>query len=286
MNPTPESRLLELYDRVAEAPDAIDRLRKFVLDLAVRGKLVEQDPEDEPASELLERIAAEKARLVKAGEIRKPRDLASGDEIGQPFEIPSTWRWCRLDTVGAIIGGGTPAAADSENFAEPGDGIPWLTPADLGGYRALYIERGKRDLTEKGLKSSSATMMPAGTVLFTSRAPIGYVAIAANPISTNQGFRSIVPYVADCSRFIAVAMQTFASDIDAKAPGTTFKEVSGKIVAGVAFPLPPLAEQHRIVAKVDELMTLLDRLETTRIQRETTRAQLLESLLATALERG
>ena len=279
MNTTPESRLLELYDRVAEAPDAIERLRKFVLDLAVRGKLVEQDPEDEPAEELLKQIAAEKARRVKAGEIRKPRDLANGKEIEAPFKIPSTWRWCRLDTVGAVIGGGTPAAADTENFAEPGEGIPWLTPADLGGYRDRYIERGKRDLTEKGLKSSSATMMPVGTVLFTSRAPIGYVAIAANPISTNQGFKSIVPYVADCSRFIAVAMQTFAPEIDAKAPGTTFKEVSGKIVAGLAFPLPPLSEQHRIVAKVDELMTLLDRLESTRTQRETTRARLTTATL-------
>ena len=279
MNTTPESRLLELYDRVAEAPDAIERLRKFVLDLAVRGKLVEQDPENEPAEELLKQIATEKTRLVKTGEIRKPRDLADGNEIEEPFEIPSTWRWCRLDTIGAIIGGGTPAAADAENFAEPGEGIPWLTPADLGGYHDLYIERGKRDLTEKGLKSSSATMMPVGTVLFTSRAPIGYVAIAANPISTNQGFKSIVPYVADCSRFIPVAMQTFAPEIDAKAPGTTFKEVSGKIVAGVSFPLPPLPEQHRIVAKVDELMTVLDRLETTRTQRETIRDRLTTASL-------
>jgi len=276
---TPD-RLLELYDRMANAPDAISRLRRFVLDLAVHGKLVEQDPEDKPASELLKRIADEKVRLVKAGEIRKPRDLANGDELVPPFDIPSSWRWCRLDTVGAIIGGGTPSAGDPENFAEPGEGIPWLTPADLGGYRELSIEHGARDLTKKGLASSSATMMPAGTVLFTSRAPIGYVAIAANPISTNQGFKSIVPYVADCSRFIALAMQTFAPEIDAKAPGTTFKEVSGKIVAGVPFPLPPLAEQRRIVAKVEELMALLDQLEAARAEREALRDQLTRSSYA------
>ncbi len=133
------------------------------------------------------------------------------------------------------------------------------------------IGRGARDLSENGLQTSSATLMPAGTVLFTSRAPIGYVAIAANPISTNQGFKSIVPYVPDCSRFIALAMKTFSAEIDAKAPGTTFKEVSGKIVAGVPFPLPPLAEQHRIVAKVDELMGLCDRLAAARTQREAMR---------------
>ncbi|MTH63642.1 restriction endonuclease subunit S [Paracoccus shanxieyensis] len=273
-------RLLALYEQVAEAPDAVPRLRRFVLDLAVRGKLVPQEAGDEPASELLKRIAAEKARSVKAGEIRKPRDLANGDELVPPFDIPASWQWCRLDTVGAIIGGGTPSAGDSENFAEPGEGIPWVTPADLGGFRELFIERGSRDLTEKGFASSSATMMPAGTVLFTSRAPIGYVAIAANPISTNQGFKSIVPYVADCSRFITLAMQTFAPDIDAKAPGTTFKEVSGKIVAAVPFPLPPLTEQRRIVAKVEELMALLDRLEAARGAAQATRDRLTAASLA------
>ena len=264
-------RLLAYYERIADAPDAIARLRRFILDLAVRGKLVPQDPNDEPASELLERIVAERARLVKAGEIRKPRDIDGGENVIALFESPKCWRWVRLDAVGAIIGGGTPSAGDADNFATPGTGVPWLTPADLGGFSEQFISRGARDLSENGLQTSSATLMPAGTVLFTSRAPIGYVAIAANPISTNQGFKSIVPYVPDCSRFIALAMKTFSAEIDAKAPGTTFKEVSGKIVAGVPFPLPPLAEQHRIVAKVDELMELCDRLAAARTQREAMR---------------
>ena len=276
--------LLTHFDRIADAPDAVPRLRRFVLDLAVRGKLVPQEPDDEPASELVKRIAAEKARLVKAGEIRKPRKLDDGEAITVPFEIPQSWQWVRLDSVGAIVGGGTPSANEAVNFAEPGQGIPWLTPADLGRHAALFVSRGSRDLTEKGLQSSSATLMPEGAVLFTSRAPIGYVAIAANPLSTNQGFKSIVPYVSDCSRFIALAMRCFAPEIDAKAPGTTFREVSGKIVAGVPFPLPPLAEQHRIVAKVDELMALCDRLEVTLAVIDETRGRLLESVLHEALE--
>ena len=182
MNP---DQLLEHFHRIGDAPDAIPRLRRFILDLAVRGKLVPQDRQDEPAPDLLKRIEKEKARLVNAGDLRKPRDLDDGIELDLPFMIPATWRWVRLDTVGAIIGGGTPSATDPDNFVESGDGIPWLTPADLGGYSELYISRGARDLSEKGSKGSSATLMPAGTVLFTSRAPIGYVAIAANPISTN-----------------------------------------------------------------------------------------------------
>lgn len=263
--------LLEHYARIADAPDAVARLRRFVLDLAVRGKLVEQDMGDEPVSELLRRISAEKARLVEAGELRKPRDLDNGDDLRKPWPVPPTWQWVRLDVVGAIVGGGTPPAGDTDNFLLAGDGIPWLTPADLGGYSDLYISRGSRDLSEKGARASSATLMPAGTVLFTSRAPIGYVAIAANAISTNQGFKSIVPYVLECSRFIACAMRAFAPQIDASAPGTTFKEVSGKILAGVPFPLPPLAEQHRIVAKVDELMGLCDQLDAARVEREAAR---------------
>lgn len=277
--PMNAERLLAHYEKIADAPDAIARLRRFVLDLAVRGKLVPQDANDEPAEELLKRIAKEKARLVKAGEIRKPRDLDGGDHLNEPFSVPPTWRWVRLDAVGAIVGGGTPPAADPGNFTEPGEGIPWLTPADLGGYSDLYISRGSRDLTEKGSRASSATVMPKGTVLFTSRAPIGYVAIAANPISTNQGFKSIVPYILDCSHFIATAMKAFAPEIDAKAPGTTFKEVSGKIVAGISFPLPPLAEQQRIVAKVDELMGLCDRLEAARAGREAVRDKLTAASL-------
>ena len=229
---------------------------------------------------LMRRIAAEKARMFKAGTIRKPRNLTNGETLTKPFEIPLSWHWCRLDSIGAIVGGGTPSSAVNENFTEPGKGVSWLTPADLGGHSQRYIERGSRDLSEKGLNSSSAILMPAGTVLFTSRAPIGYVAIASNPVSTNQGFKSIVPYLGESSRFIAIAMLAFAPEINAKAPGTTFKEVSGKIVSGISFPLPPLAEQHRIVAKVDELMALCDRLEAARAAREERRDRLTAAGLA------
>lgn len=272
--------LLAHYARIADAPDAIARLRRFVLDLAVRGKLVEQDAREESASKLLAKINQAKEARIASGDIRKPRDLVKDGRADQLFSVPAAWKWIRLDEVGAIVGGGTPSASDPENFAEPGQGVPWLTPADLGGFKGLYVSTGSRDLSEKGAERSSATVMPRGTVLFTSRAPIGYVAIAANPLATNQGFKSVVPYVDECSRFIALVLKAFAPEIDAKAPGTTFKEVSGKIVAGIPFPLAPLGEQQRIVAKVDELMALCDQLEAAGAQREATRDRLAAASLA------
>ncbi|MDX8494641.1 restriction endonuclease subunit S [Mesorhizobium sp. VK22B] len=259
----------------------IDRLRALILDLAVRGKLVPQELDDEPVAELLKRIKKAKAQRVHAGELRRPRELDNGSELVAPFSIPDTWQWVRLDEVGAIVGGGTPPTGSASNFLDGGKGVPWLTPADLGGYKGRYISHGERDLTEKALGASSATIMPAGSVLFTSRAPIGYVVIAANPISTNQGFKSIVPYIPECSLFIATAMKSFAKAIHDKAPGTTFKEVSGKMVAALSFPLPPLAEQRRIVAKVDELMALCDALEAESSAAMAAHQALVEALLAT-----
>lgn len=266
--------LLAHFDRVSEAPDALPRLRRFILDLAVRGKLVEQDPTDESASELLKRLQAEKGRLVKTGKIRNPRALETDGVEHELFPLPFGWAWCRLSEVGAVVGGGTPPSGDEDNFTSGGSGIAWLTPADLGKQPGLYVSHGARDLTPKGLCTSSATVMPKGTVLFTSRAPIGYTAIALNELSTNQGFKSVVPFISTCNLYIAVYFRAFGKWIDSKASGTTFREVSGKIVSSLFFPLPPLAEQQRIVAKVDELMALLDRLEVVRGERESRRDRL------------
>jgi len=276
MNP---AQLLAHFDRISEAPDAIPRLRRFILDLAVRGKLVEQDQNDEPAGELLKRIQEEKAKRIKAGEMRSPRVIEWTDSIEKLFPVFNSWAWVRLADVGAIVGGGTPQSNDADNFTAGGTGIAWLTPADLGRHNELYVSHGSRDITEKGLKSSSATLIPKDSVLFTSRAPIGYTAISANEITTNQGFKSVVPYITECSRYIALYLKAFGPWIDSKASGTTFREVSGKVVSGLPIPLPPLPEQHRIVAKVDELMALCDQLEAAKAERENQRDRLIAASL-------
>ena len=178
----------------------------------------------------------------------------------EPFEIPRTWQWLRLGDVGAIVGGGTPRSGES-SFWSDGQDIPWLTPADMRKQPSRYISRGERDITSEGLSRSSAQMLPAGSVLFSSRAPIGHVGIAANPLSTNQGFKSCVPYISAMSDYLYVFLKYAGPGIDEQASGPTFKEVAGKEFALIPVPFAPLAEQHRIVAKVDELMGLIDRLE-------------------------
>jgi type I restriction enzyme S subunit len=104
--------------------------------------------------------------------------------------LPNGWSLSTLGSVADVVGGGTPKSSEPENFSV--DGHPWITPADLSGFRELYVRRGRRDLSEKGLRSCSAVVVPSGTVLMSSRAPIGYLAIAANAVCTNQGFKSFV----------------------------------------------------------------------------------------------
>lgn len=104
--------------------------------------------------------------------------------------LPSSWLWTTLGEIGVVKAGGTPSTTNSDNF---GGEIAWITPADLTGYKKKFIGKGRKSLSEKGLKSSSAILLPKGTVLFSSRAPIGYVAIAENPVSTNQGFKNLIP---------------------------------------------------------------------------------------------
>jgi type I restriction enzyme S subunit len=189
----------------------------------------------------------------------------------------------RLGDVGAVVGGGTPKSSESRYWAE-GQEVPWLTPADMRHQPSRYITRGRRDITGAGLASSGAQLLPPGTVLFSSRAPIGHVGIAAGALSTNQGFKSCVPYVAAMSEYLYLFLRKVGPEVDASASGTTFREVTGKDVSLIPLPLPPLAEQHRIVARVDALMGLLDRLEVARASRERTRAAVRDSALAALRE--
>ena len=172
-------------------------------------------------------------------------------------ELPQKWVECEMGDVAKVIGGGTPDSHEPENFSTEG-GIPWLTPADLSDNKAIHVARGKRFLTKKGFDNSSARLVPKGTVLFSSRAPIGYVAVAANEISTNQGFKSFVCADGISSEYIYFWLRFATPMAEELASGTTFAEISGKNAAKIPLRLAPHAEQRRIVAKLEKLLGQVD----------------------------
>lgn len=169
------------------------------------------------------------------------------------WPIPKGWSWVKSADIATIVGGGTPSTKNPANFTE--NGIPWITPADLSKYQNEYISRGLRDLSEEGYNSCGAQLMPKGAVLFTSRAPVGYCVLAANEICTNQGFKSLVLRGAINPRYIRHYLLYSKEYAESLASGSTFKELSGKRMATLEFPIPPLKEQKRIVARIEELQT-------------------------------
>lgn len=180
-------------------------------------------------------------------------------------QIPEQWLSLQIGEIADVVAGGTPKASNPANFAEPGTQIPWLTPADLSKYSEKYISHGARDLSKAGYESSSAKLMPGGTLLFSSRAPIGYVAVAANEICTNQGFKNFVlPAEIDPS-YAYYFLRSIRDVAESMGTGTTFKEISGANAKKLPFILPPLAEQKVIADKLD---TLLAQVENTKARLE------------------
>jgi len=255
-----ESVIVDNFETIISAPSGVKQIRRLVLELAVRGRLVPQDSSAESAGQLLEQLPSARDEMVKARVIARPRIPKQSSLESVSFEIPDSWIWARLCDVGFIVGGSTPRSSESSFWAD-GDAIPWLTPADMRDQRSRFIRKGARDITEAGLAASSAQLLPAGTVLFSSRAPIGHVGIAAVPLCTNQGFKSCVPYEMRMSEYIYTYLRYAGPGVDAAATGTTFKEVSGKEVSAIPIAVPPLEEQDRIVKKVDLLMDQINELE-------------------------
>lgn len=161
-----------------------------------------------------------------------------------------------LADIGTIVSGGTPSTKEPTYWNGE---IPWVTPADLSGYSEKYISKGAKSITQSGLENSSAKLMPKDSVLFSSRAPIGYVAIAMNVLCTNQGFKSIIPNQdlinSDYLYYYLKFGKHLAEDL---ASGTTFKEISGKNFAKIQIPVPSLEEQKLITEKIEILFCEID----------------------------
>lgn len=146
------------------------------------------------------------------------------------------WIECKISDIGTVVGGATPSTKKKENYDN--GKIAWITPKDLSTFSGRYINRGERNITEIGLKSCSTQLLPKGTVLFSSRAPIGYVAIAANEVCTNQGFKSVIPNENMDPLFLFYLLKYNKDAIEGMGSGTTFKEVSGNTMKNIVVRVP------------------------------------------------
>jgi type I restriction enzyme S subunit len=262
-------RLLAHYERIADTPGAIDRLRLFILDLAMRGKLVPRSRSDEPASELLKRIDQEKARLVKAGEFQEPRNAVQIERDALPFAPPDHWVWVRLIEIARPSYG---FAFPSARFNSAKRGMPLIRIRDISNTDTEAYFEGDYD---------PAYLVRAGDYLvgmdgdFNLRRWRGKDGLLNQRVMRVNDWRCRVD-----PEFIRLPLQMILDYLHAATSLTTVKHLSAKQVNGIEIPLPPLAEQHRNVAKVDELMSLCARLEAARAEREATRNRLVAASLA------
>jgi type I restriction enzyme, S subunit len=268
------AQLLAHFDRISDAPDAVSRLRQFILDLAVRGKLLSQDPHNDPVSELLTKIAAEKDRLVNAGAIRAPKPIPEVAEV--PFPIPSNWKWSQLAEVG-VLNPRNEAPDKLETSFVP---MP-LISADYGIPNKhevrLWsdIKKGYTHFAEGdvGLAKITPCFENGKSAVF--RNLTGRIGSGTTELHIVRPLYVHPDYI-----LIFLKSPHFIETGIPKMTGTAGqKRVPAEYFAFTPFPLPPLAEQHRIVAKVDELMALCDQLEAARTERENQRNRLMASTL-------
>jgi type I restriction enzyme S subunit len=273
--------LLKHFEQISEAPDAVPRLRRFILDLAVRGKLVEQDPEDEPATEMLKRVAAEKRRLAEEGQIRKQKPLPLIREDEVPFNVHKNWKLVRLGEVSTLITKGSTPTSYGHSFVQHGINFVKVEAIKAGLLLPENITSHINSETHEFLKRSQ---LKSGDFLFSIAGSIGTCAVVTEqilPANTNQA----LAIIRGANLAFSLGYLSYSSSSDllgftvAKARGGAMNNISLEDVSNFILPLPPLAEQHRIVAKVDELMALCDELEEVQAKREKRRDRLVAATL-------
>lgn len=273
-------QLLAHYERIAEAPDAIARLREFVLDLAARGKLVVHDPADEPASELLARIASEKAELHRAGKIKKPKLPVAVLPAEKPYELPRNWQWVRLGDIVTKLTDGT----HHSPLNGPSGDYLYITAKNIksGGILLDNVTYVTREIHSEIYARCNPE--PGDLLYIKDGATTGVVTVnnLEKPFSMLSSVALLKMPSCLCNRLVAEFLRSpfFYEQMRGFMNGLAITRVTLKRMEPALFPLPPLAEQHRIVAKVDELMALCDRLEEARKEREAARDRLTAASLA------
>ncbi|MEI6332992.1 MAG: restriction endonuclease subunit S [Methylococcaceae bacterium] len=234
----------------------IKKLRELILELAVRGKLVPQDANDEPASDLLKRIQVEKVKLIAEGKIKKSKPLAEIRDYEKPFDLPHGWDWVRLGRIGNWGAGSTPLRSISSYY---GGETPWFKSGEL---TADFIDTSEETITDLALKECSLRLNQPGDVLIAMYgATIGKTAILKVPGTTNQAVCACTPNTGIFNRYLLVLLKGMKSNFIGQGAGGAQPNISREKIIATIVAIPSTEEQHRIVAKVDELMALCDQLE-------------------------
>lgn len=272
-------RIAAHFDTLFTTEHSIDQLKQTILQLAVMGKLVPQNPNDEPASELLKKIAAEKAQLIKEGKIKKEISYVNFDgldEIKKP--LPNSWGWIRLSDTADIVRGGSPRPAGDPKFY--GGNIPFLKVGDVTNNKGKYVEGFNSTITEAGL--TKTRYINTRTVLLSnSGATLGIPAICTFPTTFNDGIAAFVEKsVCIFDEYLYLYLKSISKWLlHVASQGQGQPNLNTDIIKSVWFPLPPLEEQHRIVTNVDELMVLCDTLKTNLQNVQTTQLALADALV-------
>ena len=266
-------RLLACYERISDAPDAVAHMRRFILKLAVRGKLVAQNPHDEPASGLLKRITEERDRLVKVGEISRNRSKPTR-MVDPTFTLPKSWEWVALGYL-VLYDAGTKRHPQTLNQQL------WLLELeDIEKDSGRLLVRTTASTRES---KSTKSEFRSGDILYGKLRPyLNKVMVANEPGYSTTEIVALRPYLPLCSQYFALSLRRpdFVDYVTRLGRGTKMPRLRTEDANVAPFPLPPLAEQHRIVTKVDELMALCEQLEAARTEREATRNRLAAASLA------
>ncbi|MBU2511776.1 restriction endonuclease subunit S [bacterium] len=254
-------RVKENLPKLFEAPEDVEDLKKCILQNAVMGKLVPQDPNDEPASELLQKIAKEKVELIRKKKIKKDKPLPEIKDDEKPFKLPKGWEWCRLGDFGYILGGGTPSKANASYW---NGHIPWVSPKDM---KVEYLSITQNKISNEALLNSSVKPIPKNSILFVVRGMILAhsfpVAVATTEVTINQDMKALCPYLPSIHEFLLIISKGYKSQflnlIERSSHGTCRLETEKLFFKVVG--TPPSAEQKRIVEKTHSLLSYCDTLQ-------------------------
>ena len=238
-------------------------LRQKILDLAIRGKLVPQDPNDEPASVLLERIKAEKERLIKEGKIKRSKKSAKTSDTPHyenvPFEVPDNWVWTTIDELCDVVRGGSPRPAGDEKYYN--GAIPFLKVADLTKDAGIYVYKAEYTIKEAGLKKTR--LVNDGTLLLTnSGATLGVPKITTFSTTFNDGIAAFLYLNEEIQLYLYWLLKSKTDSFRKIDQGAAQPNLNTDLIKSILIPLPPLAEQHRIVTEIERWFSLIDIIET------------------------